>query len=328
MGDDLGLGGVTVTEIIAGYGVSGVRTVRTTASEADRTCLVEATEGHFVLKISPWPGGGATMQAALLAHVAGHDPELPVPRLLTDTDGRAVTRHGDSAVFVMTKCPGSSLETAVLTGPLVDRIAQVQAGLIAALADLAPAAARVPTEQEWCLDSMLGYAPLAEQHLDTGLGAFVADVVADFRTRVVPVRDGLPHQVLHADFNLSNLLVTGDRVTGVIDFGDAVHAPRVYDVAVTTCYLALALGSLTHPLVDRYVATVTSLVGLDPVEVSLVPALALTRLAMVLVWGREVAARHPERAGYALRYDGLAVALATTVQHESVPVLEYGGTPS
>ena len=39
-------------------------------------------------------------------------------------------------------------------------------------------------------------------------------------------------QVIHNDVSELNTLVDGDRVTGVIDFGDLIHAPLVCDIAV------------------------------------------------------------------------------------------------
>ena len=49
----------------------------------------------------------------------------------------------------------------------------------------------------------------------------------------VPDLDHLPHQVIHNDANEHNVLVGDDgRVTGLIDFGDAVYSARVCGLAV------------------------------------------------------------------------------------------------
>ncbi len=47
---------------------------------------------------------------------------------------------------------------------------------------------------------------------------------------------GLPRQVIHNDFHPGNVLSDGDRITGILDFGDVVHTARVVDVAVALCY--------------------------------------------------------------------------------------------
>ena len=53
----------------------------------------------------------------------------------------------------------------------------------------------------------------------------------------LPELGHLPHQVIHNDANEHNVLVGEDgRVTGLIDFGDVVYAPRVCGLAVAGAY--------------------------------------------------------------------------------------------
>jgi Ser/Thr protein kinase RdoA (MazF antagonist) len=53
----------------------------------------------------------------------------------------------------------------------------------------------------------------------------------------LPEIDHLPQQVIHNDANEHNVLVGEDgRVTGLIDFGDVVFAPRVCGLAVAGAY--------------------------------------------------------------------------------------------
>jgi 4-aminobutyrate aminotransferase-like enzyme/Ser/Thr protein kinase RdoA (MazF antagonist) len=59
---------------------------------------------------------------------------------------------------------------------------------------------------------------------------------ADFGI-ALPELGHLPHQVIHNDANEHNVLVGEDgRVTGLIDFGDVVYAPRVCGLAVAGAY--------------------------------------------------------------------------------------------
>jgi Ser/Thr protein kinase RdoA (MazF antagonist) len=50
---------------------------------------------------------------------------------------------------------------------------------------------------------------------------------------------GLPWQFIHGDAHDENLLVEGDRVTGLIDFGDCCHNPAVCDLAICLTYLMM-----------------------------------------------------------------------------------------
>ena len=49
----------------------------------------------------------------------------------------------------------------------------------------------------------------------------------------------LPHQVIHGDANKENILVEGDSVVGLVDFGDACYNPRICELAVSLAYLMM-----------------------------------------------------------------------------------------
>jgi len=56
------------------------------------------------------------------------------------------------------------------------------------------------------------------------------------------VRDSLdlmPWQFIHGDMNPENLLVEEDRVTGLVDFGDACFNPVICDVAICLAYMMM-----------------------------------------------------------------------------------------
>ncbi|WP_159500601.1 phosphotransferase [Microbacterium sp. 18062] len=301
--------------LLAHWNVRGITEVRDTASEADRTTLVFARSGDVVLKSFPDGSDAAHMQVALLAAAARAATPLPVPALLIDErTGSPLDPAGTT--FVATLRPGIPLEDAELTASLVDAIAAAQAALLDALRGVDASAARVPDTNDWSLDAVLRHAPLVDVHLDAELSRIAHLVISDYRDRVSPILAGMPRQVLHADFNLSNLLVTDGALTGIIDFGDAVRAPRVFDVAVTAAYLSMRLSATDHPLVERYLARMTGRCALDDAELAVLPTLMLCRVVMALVLGRETAQSSPERAAYQLRYDALATRL---LAHAALP---------
>jgi Ser/Thr protein kinase RdoA (MazF antagonist) len=51
-------------------------------------------------------------------------------------------------------------------------------------------------------------------------------------------------QVIHSDANPENVLVAGKRL-GFIDFGDAIKAPLVFDVAIAASYMRVFDGDPT-----------------------------------------------------------------------------------
>lgn len=58
-----------------------------------------------------------------------------------------------------------------------------------------------------------------------------------FEKEVYSIQDQLPHAAIHADFNDRNVLIKNYDVVGLIDFGDAQIAPKVYDLALCMFYL-------------------------------------------------------------------------------------------
>jgi hygromycin-B 7''-O-kinase len=67
-----------------------------------------------------------------------------------------------------------------------------------------------------------------DETLEIELRKFVAELPA-----LVPAGDS----VLHADLTDNNVLVSGDRVTGIIDFEDAFVGPWTYELAAPACFV-------------------------------------------------------------------------------------------
>jgi Ser/Thr protein kinase RdoA (MazF antagonist) len=53
---------------------------------------------------------------------------------------------------------------------------------------------------------------------------------------ISPVLASLPWQFIHGDANPENIRVTGDRVVGLLDFGDSCYNPAVCDLAICLAY--------------------------------------------------------------------------------------------
>jgi hypothetical protein len=73
---------------------------------------------------------------------------------------------------------------------------------------------------------------------DTGKAALMTwgfDAWAQVRTSL----DSMPWQFIHGDMNRENILVEGDQVTGLVDFGDACFNPVVCDLAICLSYMMM-----------------------------------------------------------------------------------------
>ena len=213
-------------------------------SERDANFLVVTDHASYILKIANQaePSARTHVNSAVLAHLAAHAPDLPVPKLVRTVDGdlqASVCCGGSSRYIVrlLTYLEGRPLSTIAKERRPLAAIGACLGRLDKALEgfqhpDMAFSlvwdSARVDR-----LADLLRCIPtrslrlLVEKHLDR------------FTLVVKPKLSGLRRQVIHNDANLNNVLVSpGDPgvVCGLFDFGDSVLAPVVNELAVACSY--------------------------------------------------------------------------------------------
>lgn len=161
----------------------------------------------------------------LLDHLAAR--HCPVPRTIHDRAGNAYRLHEGKALALIEFLPGVS----------VSEPSPAQARAVgAALAQIHLAAADFPGRRANSL-TLPDWVALAEacgaeglHGIAAGLDRLVADELRHL-ARAWPRE--LPHSVIHADLFPDNVLMLGDRVTGLIDFYFACYDITAYDLAVT-----------------------------------------------------------------------------------------------
>ncbi len=104
-------------------------------------------------------------------------------------------------------------------------------------------------------------------------------------------------QVIHNDVSCLNTLVDGNRVTGVVDFGDLIHAPLVCDLAVPISDLIRE-----HPDPIATAAEITAgyhaVTALEDDELRLIFDLVSTRCAMEVAVANWRVCDHPVNTDY------------------------------
>jgi hydroxylysine kinase len=101
--------------------------------------------------------------------------------------------------------------------------------------------------------------------------------------QVVPGLERLPNQVIHNDANTENILLDAKcRVSGIIDFGDMLRAPRIIEVSTAAAYLRSERGDPME-FIAPFVAGYQERNSLCATELDLLFDLIRTRLAMTLV---------------------------------------------
>lgn len=189
--------------------------------------LIETTRNRFILtmyenriELSDLP-----FFLGLLDHLAARNG--PVPRTIHDRSGAAFRMIGEKAVALIEFLPGVSIDI-----PTPDQARAVGA----ALAGLHDNAADFPQQRpnsmgmaEWqrlfaaCGDDGLRQIdPALPELVETELAWLTAHWPQD-----------LPRGVIHADLFPDNVLLLGDKVSGLIDFYFACTDTIAYDLAVT-----------------------------------------------------------------------------------------------
>jgi len=294
------------------YGLSG--DIRRFATEKDDTFRITTADGAaYVLKIGNADEDRTEldMQVALIGHLAD-SADLPVPCVFPDLSGALISEMIDPdgqtrLARLITYLPGTVLDTTDSSAAERERIGEVLARLRLAMADFShPGAHRVVA---WDVRHLAGLTdlmeyvadPLQRAALQAGLDRFLP---------LMPRVEALRRQVLHNDFSRSNLIVDHARpdfVTGIIDFGDAVHTAVAVDVSTALLNQlprdAAARGrdgdlfSEGRDLLRGYL----TFADLTEEELRLIPHMVMGRViarALLSIWR---AALLPENATYILR---------------------------
>jgi len=206
----------------------------------ERDCnfhLRGADQREFVLKIIDLAAGAdaTDCQIRVLRHLAEQDAALPIPRVLATLAGGDVgsvhAAGGTYAVCLMGYLPGQLLAQRPPAAPLLHDLGLTLARLDHALRGFFhPALAQRLAWDVRRLPELLEYAPYIEP---VALRKSVESVSAALKERLRALR-ALRSQAIHGDCHAHNLLVDAQNgaISGILDFGDMIHAPVVLEPAV------------------------------------------------------------------------------------------------
>jgi Ser/Thr protein kinase RdoA (MazF antagonist) len=170
----------------------------------------------------------------------------------------------------------------------------------------------------WDLKHFHRMRPLLDYVDDTARRSLAEDIFDQFDDRVVPLLDTLTSQVIHGDFSPFNILVDSsspDYVSGIIDFGDAVRTPVIFDISVTMANLLGADPESPWERGLRVLEGYQNLRGLPVHELEALTVTAPARLLLRALITQWRATQLPERRDYLLSHskpdwDRLAFAAA------------------
>jgi homoserine kinase type II len=212
--------------LIARYSVGALVSAKGIAEGVENSnYLVDTTRGRFILTLYEKRVDEADLPffLALLDHLAVSGN--PVPRALRDSAGRQIQRVAGRPACLIEFLPGVSLA----------RPTPAQAFAAGAALGRVHAALRDFRRERPNSLGPAGWHALADRcgaQLDQ-----IASGLGDRVTRELSWLDvhwptDLPRSVIHADLFPDNVLMLGDRVTGLIDFYFSCTEVRAWDLAV------------------------------------------------------------------------------------------------
>ncbi|MFQ5739668.1 MAG: aminotransferase class III-fold pyridoxal phosphate-dependent enzyme [Acidobacteriota bacterium] len=219
--------------------------------ERDRNFLLRGDSGQeFVLKVVA-PGErreALELQDRVLAHLSESTLRGVVPRVLPTRSGEpmAFLRGGGESslrVRLLTHLPGTPLaQVRPHSAQLLDRLGSLLGRLDGVLQGLSDRSFN--RDCDWDLKNALRFRLWTSCISDVDRRLRVEEIFREFEDHLQPVLQGLRRSLIHNDANDYNILVQdrgleGQRISGLIDFGDLVLTHTVCEVAIAAAYAML-----------------------------------------------------------------------------------------
>ncbi|WP_248730343.1 phosphotransferase [Pseudomonas sp. MWU13-2517] len=283
------------------------------ATEKDDTFRCDSASGtSYVLKIANPQEAPVelSLQIEVMRHIGRKAPHLPIPRVHQALGGEYLaqieTTQGELRhVRLMSFLPGTPLDKTSVKAQGREHIGELLARLRLATADFShPGESRKVC---WDVQNLGMLEPLMSCVGKPGRRQLLERALERF-FEIEHLIAGCRKQVLHNDFNTSNIVVDAEHpqfVSGVIDFGDTVKTAIAIDVSTA---MMNQLGAVEDDNnVDIFAPAKDLLRGylrvadLTADELSLIPHLAMARLitrALITTWRSQL---FPHNSAYILR---------------------------
>jgi hydroxylysine kinase len=288
------------------YGLDG-DLERLGSERDDNFVLRTSSEQRYLVKVAhPREDVDVTnLQSSVLCFLEEHAPDIRVQRVVRSRDNEVDVVVGAGPLAGRSVRVTTYLEGGLMRSAAPSRALRQHVGATAATLDRALSTFRHPATRRhllWDIQRVADLRPLIDELSASSERDALSETLDRFQRDVAPQAAGLRSQVIHNDLSADNLLVgdDGQRVVGVLDFGDAVHAPAVNELAVATSYQLAGQADVVAAAID-VVRGYHSVIPLDERELGLLPGLISAR---VLTWVTIPAwrsARLPGNDTYVLR---------------------------
>jgi 4-aminobutyrate aminotransferase-like enzyme/Ser/Thr protein kinase RdoA (MazF antagonist) len=273
--------------------------------ERDQNTLFRERDGSaWVVKVANSEEDPRVVDAQIeaLAHIHRTDRSLSVPRPRLTRAGSKVARvvSDDGVEHVVYAL--SYLEGRVAVGmpwrpSFLHRVGAMQAHLGRALQGFFHSATG-GRELLWDLRMAANYLELVSVLEDPVQRRTATKSLSAFVEHVAPRLEVLRAQVIHGDLNEYNLIVTADEeIAGLIDFGDMIHAPLVFDIAGALAEF-MNVPQRVPLVLTHLLAGYQEVTPLGPDEQALLFDLVEVRLVIAMLVAAYRRSRTPEEPNY------------------------------
>lgn len=278
-------------------------------SERDQNFLLTAGDGErFVLKIANLREQREVLEAqnAMMNHL--QQPVEFCPRVVPAVTGEEIVTVEGRFVRLLTYVPGEPLakverESPELLYDLGRKLGQLSRALVgfdhpAAHRDFYWDLAKGP-------DIINDFGPLINTD-------WLREMVLSFGKNLCLSVEKLRRSVIHGDANDYNVLVDGDEVTGLIDFGDMVYSYTAGELAIAVAYVVLGKDdpfAAGTPVIDGYCEEFP----LTKEEHDALWPLVRLRLCMSVCIAAHQQVQHPENEYLGISQDLIAQTLPSLV---------------
>ncbi len=316
------------------YGLEGE--LRPLAGERDQNIRLKTDASRlFVLKISGQDQAEVRVdfEAEILTHLQKVAPDLGVPAGAETRTGAQWFNHAfrngaHHPVRLVTYLEGNPLSTNQRPSPdTFFQMGVLQGAVCRALASFFHPAARATMPWDSSSNQLFEEERLAL--LDPEIERAVAGHLPRLEGQSLPALQASRAQVIHNDCHTGNVLLNeAGRVSGVIDFGDSLHAPLLQDLAVSASSLAETYPKEVVAAVGELQRGFEAAFPLLPEERALLLDAAILRSLLSVQLCRLKADENPGLANHRQVYEASRQGLLALLGwYESLPKRLLGARP-
>jgi Ser/Thr protein kinase RdoA (MazF antagonist) len=267
------------------YGIEG--TLSRLPGENLNYLLSESSDQRFVVKIvdQDMPPEVIELQSAVIEHALQQDIGFDLPQIYVN-QYRNLETYIESDIFSLKRLhvihyvSGDVLyHMPDISQGLLRNVGECLARLHRAMADFDHAAAH--RSHRWNLAEAGVHRDKIGLFEGEGQRATLNWAFDRWEEEARSRFDQVPQQIIHGDPFSENILVTDNRVSGIVDFGDCCFNPRICDLAICLAYLMMGQRDPQH-IADVVTEGYEAVSPISMVERDMLMPLVCARLAVTI----------------------------------------------